>query len=533
MKFNTIIPIIFLLAQSYVWTVEQPNVVMIMADDMGYSDIGCYGGEIPTPHIDALADGGLRFTQFYNTGRCCPTRASLLTGLYPHEAGLGWMVYRNHGPGYLPHLNNENVTLAEVLNTAGYQTLMTGKWHVGHTKGKWPTDRGFDRFYGIHIHVDSFFKVLPNCPVYHDDKLVIPATEDPPNTLHPDEEWYTTDVFTDWALKFLDEADKKKPFFLYVAHNTPHWPLEAPDENIANFKGRYDKGWDSLREEKLNRMKKMGLLTKATELSPHPRIPNWDEVSAVNRSESAFRREIYAAQIERLDQNVGRVVDKLKELGKLDDTLILFLSDNGCCAEAGLFGYQFPKNKKGNFKQWRNQSGRSSSQGEGWSNASNTPFRRHKRWVHEGGIATPLIAHWPRQIKSRGDLTHQPGHVVDVMATLVEIADAEYPESFGERKIKPASGKSLLPTFKKPKELFDRDLFWEHEGRGAIRIGDWKLVTEHVAHPKAWELYDMSVDRTETDNRASKMPDRVEAMQKQWTAWAKKANVLPLPRNRK
>ena len=307
MKTNTVISIL-LLTQSLGWTAERPNIVLIMADDMGYSDIGCYGGEIPTPHLDALAEGGLRFTQFYNAGRCCPTRASLLTGLYPHEAGIGWMVYRNHGPGYPPFLNKENVTLAEVMKSAGYQTLMTGKWHVGHTKGKWPTDRGFDRFYGIHIHVDSYFKVLGGCPVYHDDKLVIPPTANPPNTLHPEQEWYTTDVFTDWAMKFLDEADKEKPFFLYVAHNAPHWPIEAPDENVANCKGRYDKGWDTLRKEKLKRMTEMGLLANDTVLSPHPRIPDWEKVPKDDRNESAFRREIYAAQIKRLDENIGRLV---------------------------------------------------------------------------------------------------------------------------------------------------------------------------------------------------------------------------------
>jgi arylsulfatase A-like enzyme len=532
MKTNTVISIL-LLAQSLGWTAERPNIVLIMADDMGYSDIGCYGGEIPTPHLDRLAEDGLRFTQFYNAGRCCPTRASLLTGLYPHEAGIGWMVYRNHGAGYLPFLNKQNVTLAEVMKSAGYQTLMTGKWHVGHTKGKWPTDRGFERFYGIHIHVDSYFKVLGGCPVYHDDKLVIPPTANPPKTLHPDQEWYTTDVFTDWAMKFLDEAEKEKPFFLYVAHNAPHWPIEAPDENVANFKGRYDKGWDALREEKLKRMKVMGLLAKNTELSPHPKIPDWDKVPAETRNESAFRREIYAAQIERLDENIGRLVAKLKDLGKLENTLILFLSDNGCSAEKGIFGWQYPANKRENFKQWRNQSGRSASQGEGWSNASNAPFRKHKRWVHEGGIATPFIAHWPKQIKSRGKLTHQPGHVVDVMSTLVDIAGANYPKTFNGKQIKPAPGKSLMPTFRNPQEVKERTLFWEHETHAAIRQGNWKLVTENATQAEAWELYDMSKNRTETDNVATQMPNRVKGMRKKWGTWARQADVLPWPGKRK
>lgn len=207
---------------------DRPNVVVVLADDMGYSDIGCYGGEIPTPNIDALAAGGLRFTQFYNTSRCCPTRAALLTGVYSHEAGVGHMVYQNRGRGYLGYLNDRCVTFAEALRPAGYQTLMAGKWHVGHAPGQWPTDRGFEHFYGIHIHIDSYFKVLPNCPVFYDGRLAIPPTADPPNTLHPDKEWYTTDVFTDWALKFLDEADRDQPLLLYLAHNAPHFPLEAP-----------------------------------------------------------------------------------------------------------------------------------------------------------------------------------------------------------------------------------------------------------------------------------------------------------------
>ena len=244
---------------------DRPNIVLIMADDMGYSDVGCYGGEINTPNIDRLAADGLRFTQFYNTGRCCPTRASLMTGLYPHEAGLGHMVYGDKGPGYHPFLNKQCVTIAEVLKDAGYRTMMAGKWHVGHKKGQWPIDRGFEHFYGIHIHVDSYFKVLGGCPVYHNHELVIAPTSDPENTLHPDQEWYTTDVFTDWSLKFLEEATgDDKPFFLYTAFNSPHWPLEAPDENIANYKGKYADGWDVLREYKLARMKKLGIVNTET-----------------------------------------------------------------------------------------------------------------------------------------------------------------------------------------------------------------------------------------------------------------------------
>jgi arylsulfatase A-like enzyme len=512
---------------------DRPNIVLIMADDMGYSDIGCYGGEINTPNIDALAAGGLRFTQFYNTGRCCPTRASLMTGLYPHEAGLGHMVYADRGPGYHPFLNRRSVTIAEVLRDSGYRTMMTGKWHVGHQKGQWPTDRGFERFYGIHIHVDSYFKVLQGCPVYHDDKLVIEPTANPENTLHQDQEWYTTDVFTDWSLKFLDEAaDDERPFFLYTAYNSPHWPLEAPAENIANYKGKYARGWDVLRDQKLARMREMGIVSDQTQLSPS-NCPEWLSLSDAERAEAAFRREIYAAQVERMDQNIGRIVAKLHELEMIDNTLLLFLSDNGCCAEGGMFGYQWKGNRSDNFSQWRKRSGRSSSMGEAWSNASNTPFRLHKRWVHEGGIATPLIVHWPKVITRGGGLTEQPGHVIDIMATCLDVAGAEYPRQFRGHDIKPAPGQSLLPNVRDPSALRDRTLFWEHETHSAIRQGDWKLVTLDGTDDSAWELYDLSNVRTETKDVAAKHPSRVAAMKAEWTAWATQANVLPWIKDRK
>ena len=510
----------------------RPNIVLIMADDMGFSDVGCYGGEINTPNIDALAEDGLRFTQFYNTGRCCPTRASLMTGLYPHEAGLGHMVYGDKGPGYHPYLNKQCVTIAEVLRDAGYRTMMTGKWHVGHQKGQWPTDRGFEHFYGIHIHVDSYFKVLRGCPVYHNDELVIEPTADPDNTLQPEKEWYTTDVFADWSLKFLDEAkDDKRPFFLYTAFNSPHWPLEAPEENIENYEGKYDVGWDVLREQKLERMKAAGLISPETTLSPS-NCPAWDSVSTEDQRELAFRREIYAAQIERMDQNIGRIVAKLRELGKLDNTLLLFLSDNGCCAEGGMFGYQWKKNTRDNFDRWRMQSGRSSSTGEAWSNASNTPFRLHKRWVHEGGIATPLIAHWPKVITEGGKLSHQVGHVIDVMATCVDVAGADYPTSVNGESIKPLSGRSFLPNLKDRTVKSDRTLFWEHETHAAIRKGDWKLVTLNGTKADAWELYKLNPVRTETSDLAQQKPAMVKQLAEEWTQWARQANVLPWPNDR-
>ncbi len=494
---------------------------------MGYSDIGCYGGEIPTPNIDALAAGGLRFTQFYNTSRCCPTRAALLTGLYSHEAGVGHMVYRNRGKGYLGYLNDRCVTFAEALRPAGYQTLMTGKWHVGHAKGQWPTDRGFEHFYGIHIHIDSYFKVLRNCPVFHDGRLVIPPTADPPNMLHPDKEWYTTDVFTDWAMKFLDEADRDTPFLLYLAHNAPHFPLEAPEENIAHFKGKYLDGWDRVREERLRRMKQLGIVAPDTPLSPSENEP-WENVSESDRRELDFRRAIYAAQIERLDQNIGRLVQKLKDLGALDNTLILFLSDNGCSAENGMYGLKWEQNKIANYADWRKESGWSVSQGQAWACASNTPFRLYKRWVHEGGIATPLIAHWPKVIRDGGQLTSQTGHIIDIMATVCDIAGADYPQQRNGQPVKTLRGESLLPTFRNPTATRSRTLFWEHEKHAAIRDGDWKLVTKDVSNPTDWELYDLAHDRVELNDLAADNPAIVTRLSNRWKTWAKDTNVLPL-----
>ncbi|QGJ72235.1 Arylsulfatase [Planctomycetales bacterium 10988] len=522
--------IIFCSINTFLWA-ERPNIVVILADDLGFSDVGCYGSEIPTPNIDGLAENGLLFKQFYNTSRCCPTRASLLTGLYPHEAGVGHMVYSNHGEGYLGYLNQQCVTLAEVLGSAGYQTLMAGKWHVGHAKGQWPSDRGFQRFYGIHIHVDSYFKVLTDCPVFHDDQLVIPPTENPPNTLNPNEEWYTTDVFTDWALKFMKEADSDKPFFLYLAHNAPHWPIEAPEENIENFKGKYLKGWDFLRKERLKKLIQLGIVPADTQLPPSDNLA-WKPLPKGVKKELDFRRAIYAAQVERLDQNIGRVVSYLKKSGKLENTLILFLSDNGCSNERGMFGYKWKENRMANYQNWRKESGRSASQGQAWACASNTPFRLYKRWVHEGGIATPLIAHWPKMISQPGAKTDQVGHVVDLMATCCDLAEVTYPASFQERSLRPLQGKSLVPAFQNPQSSEPRTLYWEHEKHAAIRQGDWKLVTKDASDPAAWELYDLSKDRVELNNLAKDYPEKVEQLSQKWHAWAEKANALPFPDQR-
>jgi len=508
----------------------RPNIILILADDMGYSDIGCYGGEIRTPHLDGLAARGVRFSQFYNAARCCPTRASLLTGLYPHQADVGHMVYRDEGPGYHGRLNRECVTLAEVLQQAGYHTMMSGKWHVGHKPDVFPSQRGFKRFYGIHIHVDSYFKVLGGCPVFLDGEKLIAPTQNPVHALDPQQEWYTTNVFTDYALHFLGEAlqNKQQPFFLYLAYNSPHWPLEAPDEDIARYRGNYTTGWEPVRRERLKRMRELGLLNKDCRISPSD-APDWNGLSADDRANLDFRRAIYAAQIDNMDQNIGRVVTHLRNAEILDNTLILFLSDNGCSAEPERepFGYRFQENRIENFKAWRKQSGRSSSQGLFWANVSNTPFRKYKKWTHEGGIATPLIAHWPAGVTVPGTTTKEPGHIVDIMATCVDVARASYPQVYQGHTITPMEGVSLVPALTGQSLKRHKPIFWEHEGNWAVREGQWKLVCDGPKGP--WELYDLGADRTELNNLAPQHPDKVKELAAQWQTWAERARVLPWP----
>ncbi len=512
---------------------QRPNILIILADDMGFADIGCYGGEIPTPHLDALAKNGLRYTQFYNTGRCCPTRASLLTGLYPHRAGVGHMVYGgDKGPGYHGYLTRQAVTLAEALKPAGYQTLMSGKWHVGHAEGQWPTDRGFDRFFGIHIHVDSYFRVLQEAPVYRDAERVIEPTAGPVPVEEGEDEWYTTDAFTDEAVRMLDERDPDRPFLLYVAHNAPHWPLEAPRENVDRFVGKYLGGWERLRETRLARMKKLGIVPEDTGLPPSD-AADWDKLSEQDRADLDFRMAIYAAMIERVDQGIGRLVRELEDEGELDNTVIFFLSDNGGNAEGGMFGYRFEQNRKANFEQWRTSGRRSSSIGLAWAEATNTPYRMFKRYNHEGGILTPLIVHWPAGLpeQSRGQLTPALGHVIDLMPTCLELAGAEFPLTRdGGRTLRP-QGQSLVPTFDARAWPEPRSaLFWEHEHHAAVRLGRWKLVTLDTRKPDAWELYDLGRDRNERNDLAGQRPRLTESMRAAWYDWAEHNHALPKPK---
>lgn len=514
----------------------RPNILLILADDLGYSDLGCYGGEIRTPNLDALAKNGLRFTQFYNCARCCPSRACLLTGLYPHQAGIGHMTADQAKPGYRGFLQPNTVTIAEVLRTGGYRTLMCGKWHLSHGPKHPPTpvDRGFDDYYGLLQGFHGFW----------DAKAPVRLPADRPVRTYPPGKFYATDAYTDHALDFLADArkDPKRPFFLYLAYTAPHFPLHAPPDDIARYKDTYAKGWDRIRQERYERMKRLGVIDPKWPLSPRSPFekrrdffgtgenPAWDSLDADRRADLARRMAIYAAMVDRMDVGIGQVVEDLRTYGQLDNTLILFLSDNGACAEWDPFGFDTssgPNNvlHKGADLDRMGCPGTYHSYGSGWANACNTPFRWYKHYGHEGGIATPLIVHWPQGIAARGEFRSQVGHLIDVMATLVEVSGASYPAKANGRDIPPMEGKSLVPAFAgKPVER--PFLAWEHERNRAIRAGKWKLV---AVHGKPWELYDLDADRTEMNDLASRMPDRVKELATQWEQWAKRTNVLPYP----
>ena len=536
-----------------------PDIIIIMADDMGWSDIGCYGGEIRTPNLDGLARDGLRFTQFYNTARCCPTRASLLTGLYAHQAGVGHMMSDKGYDSYRGELSRNAVTIAEVLKGAGYRTYQSGKWHVTRhvrpegPKDNWPRQRGFDRFFGT-IHGAGSF--------YDPNSLTLDNTQ-----IAPWEGFYYTDAINDFACRFIREHSanhEESPFFLYVAHTAPHWPMHALPEDISRYHGRYAGGWDQLRQERYQRQLRMGLVDRKWDLPPRdPRSKAWKDADLKPWEQRCM--EVYAAMVDRLDQGVGRIVRTLEETGRLDDTLILFLADNGACAE----GYGRGANARSSIPdptlrrpmqpgelQQRMQpaftrDGLPVRTGQGvmpgppdtyiayglsWANASNTPFREYKHWVHEGGISSPLIAHWPKGIRrgdignrratGEGSLVDDPAHLIDLMATCVDISGAEYPEEHAGRRIQPMEGISLAPAFGGEPLRRRAPLFWEHEGNRAVRMGDWKLVARHN---RPFELYNLREDRSELDDLAARMPEKARELEAQWDAWAERAGVQPWP----
>lgn len=548
---------------------EKPNIILIMCDDVGYSDIGCYGSEIETPNLDALAKDGVRFTQFYNTARCCPTRASLLTGLYAHQAGIGHMVddwSTKVGESYAGDLSKKSVTIAEALKTAGYSTYMTGKWHVTKVtkpqteadKHNWPLQRGFDRFYGTIHGAGSFFD--PNT-LTRDNTYISPFAD----AEYQPKEFYYTDAINDHAARFVTEHAKsspEKPFFMYMAHTAAHWPMHAKEADIAKYKGRYDVGYDSIRAARLEKMKRLGLLDERWKITPQ--AGDWSQIE--NKAWEARCMEVFAAMLDCMDQGIGRLVKTLKKNGQYDNTVIFFLQDNGGCAEGmGRNGPHkaradkptlpalandylqpdmIPKQTRDGFPMRQGQGvmpgGADTYIGYGlnWANVSNTPFREYKHWQHEGGISTPLIAHWPAGMKALGQsdkemgrLVSTPSHLIDIMATCVDLAGATYPKEQNGNAIQPMEGTSLKPLLVSPSESLpdtwsQRPLFWEHEGNRAIRIGEWKLVSKH---PGGWELYNITNDRTEMNDLATQQPDRVKEMAAQWDTWAKRVGVMPWP----
>ena len=467
---------------------ERPNIVLIMADDLGFSDLGCYGGEINTPNLDALAAGGLRFSQFYNTAKCHSSRVDLLTGIYCGQAGSTAL--------------NRGVTIAEVLKPSGYSTIMSGKWHLQNE----PTERGFERYFGHLSGATNFFT---------GDKTF--RLDGKPFAV-PKKGFYTTDAITDYSIRFVDEAlrEENKPFFLYVAYNAPHYPLQAPKEEVMKYRGKYRIGWDELRERRYRKQLAMGMISEKWALSPRPAdVSAWLELSEEKRDWEDFRMAAYAGMVDRLDQQIGRLVAHLKAKRVFDKTLFMFCSDNGACP--------FERTRGKDKMPWDPES--YWTYDKGWGHAGNTPFRWYKQNQHEGGISSPLIVHWPAGLKTRkGSISHQPAHLIDFMATCIELAGAEYPKRSGDRVIAPLMGKSLLPILRGQQRKGHEVLYFHFGNNRAIRKGNWKVVS---ARGGPWELYDLEADRTELNNLATSKPELAAELSGLWHEFAEKTDRLP------
>lgn len=535
---------------------ERPNIIYIMGDDMGYSDIGCYGSEIETPNLDRLAAEGVRFSSFYNMARCCPTRASLLTGLYPHQAGVGWMMSDNGTDGYRGELSRNCMTIAEVLKVSGYSTYMSGKWHVTkevHPKSEadkhnWPLQRGFERFYGTIHGAGSLFDPFS---LTRGNEYISPVND---AEYQPENGFYYTDAISDHASKYIHEhslQSSDKPFFMYVSYTAAHWPMHARDQDIAKYQGKYDAGYEAIRTARLKRLMNTGLLAQDSVVLP-PMADSWDAVE--DQAWETRNMEVYAAMVDSMDQGIGKIVAALRDTDQLDNTLLVYLQDNGGCAENyGRSGTGQPRAEAPTLeplaadylqpdmqpKQTRDgypvRTGKGVmagaadtyiAYGRGWATVSNTPFREYKHWVHEGGISSPLIVHWPAGFEARGAILHTPSHLVDLMATAIDAGQATYPEEFHDGKsIKPLEGRSLVPAIRD--EPIEREaLYWEHEGNRAVRAGDYKLVSKGAAGP--WELYNLSNDRSEQHDLAAQQPQRVAELSRLWQEYALRSNVLPL-----
>ena len=498
----------------------KPNIVLIVADDLGYSDLGCYGGEIETPHLDRLAVEGTRFTQFYNCAVCVATRAALLTGLHPRHGRSSW-------------LHRDMVTLGEAMQTAGYHTSLTGKWHSGTGPDSHPYHRGFQEYWGLGSGCSNYFHPTTPDPMFYNGGTQRPFFHNLERVTEFPAEFYATDAYADHAAGMIQKLSKQGPFFVHVCFTAPHFPLQAKREDIAKYRGRYDDGYFALREKRFRKQVELGIVAATTELSPvDHRLGDWKydyEItpweSVADRERETRRMEVYAAMVDRLDRGVGTILTALQSAGVADDTVVMFLSDNGGCGSE-------PEDVAG----WRKFNGAKMPGpkdtydfcGAGWGWAQSTPFRRFKTWCYEGGIATPLIVRGP-QVRSGGTITHQVGHVVDLMPTLLELAHGEYPREFNGHAILPAEGRSLVPILEGKEWPESRELSWYLFGNRAVRDGKWKL-TWGVTRAK-WELFDLEADRTETHDLAAEQPDRVAQMAATWTQWAKTVE-LKLPDSR-
>lgn len=496
----------------------RPNVVLILADALGYSDLGCYGSEIATPNIDRLAQQGVRLTQFYNQARCCPSRAALLTGRYPHQAGVGamidgyakWQRDAADRPSYTDHLSKETPTIPELLRPAGYRTMMVGKWHLGDKPDQWPAARGFDRSFVLIPGAMNYWggeTTGPRAFMALDDKRWTP----------PRDGFFATDAFTDRAVEFVSEAkSKEQPFFLYLAYNAPHWPLHAPEKDIAEYKGKYDAGWQPIREQRFRRMADLGIVSAETQMAPmdHGQVAPWDQLNDAERQEWVRRMEIYAAQVTRMDRQIGRLLGTLDQLGVADNTLVLFVSDNGGAAEDPHRGQ--PGARLGSRNSFWGYA-------RPWATVSNTPWRYHKVSAYEGGISTPLVARWPAGIPvdRRGALVREPGHLMDLLPTFLSLAGVPRPDGL--------EGQDISAMLRGGAGSPDRTFCWEHEGNRGIRKGKWKLVAFAEPAVAKWALYDLSTDRAETRDLAQSHPDVARQLAADYDAWAKRCNVAPWP----
>jgi len=538
-RFLTLL-VVLLVSSTASWTLaadKRPNIILIMVDDMGFSDLGCYGGEIRTPNIDRLASEGVRFSRFYNSSRCCPTRASLMTGLHPHRTGIGHMTnppppkesWHDAGPDYPSYrgvLNRRCVTLAEMLGPAGYATFIAGKWHLGFDRQEyWPLQRGFERFYGCLSGATRYFHPVEPRHMTSDNTYRVEAVST------TDRPFYTTDAFTDHAIRFIrdEQAGEARPFFLYLAYTAPHWPHQAHEEDIARYRGTYMEGWDVIRQRRYEKQIALGLIDPAWELSPRPEnVPPWSTLKPKKQTELDLRMAVYAAMIDRIDQNIGKLLEALESADLAENTLILFLSDNGACAEGPPLGRGAISPPEKRNEQHAN------NYGAAWAHVSSTPFRLYKHYTHEGGAATPFFMRWPARIAPQEEWYDSPAQVIDIVPTLLEVAGAEYPRTAHGNAIPPLRGVSLTPAFDGRKVGRTAPMFLEHEDNAFVVDGDWKLVGRGVSThdgPKAdrWELYDLSRDRTELHDLSTEHPDRVQRMADRWLQWAREDGVYPKP----